>query len=161
MSLSGEAGIGKSRLTAALLERLAAEPHTRLRYSVHHNPPDSALYSIISQMERAAGFAHGDAAQTKLKLDTLLAQSLTPRQDVAIFAEMLSLPNDGRHPTLELASQQVPPPVLAPDRMMVGDRAAICDHSIKTGRLDGLPLRAQLALPPGGVEGKLWRRPSG
>ena len=56
---------------------------------------------------RAAGFAHGDTAQTKLdKLDTLLAQSLTPRQDMAIFAEMLSLPNDGRYPTLELTSQQ-------------------------------------------------------
>ena len=105
--LSGEAGIGKSRLTAALLERLAAEPHTRLRYFCSPQHTDSALYSIISQMERAAGFAHGDTAQTKLdKLDTLLAQSLTPRQDVAIFAEMLSLPNDGRYPTLELASQQ-------------------------------------------------------
>ena len=105
--LSGEAGIGKSRLTAALLERLAAEPHTRLRYFCSPQHTDSALYSIISQMERAAGFAHGDTAQTKLdKLDALLAQSLTPRQDVAIFAEMLSLPNDGRYPTLELASQQ-------------------------------------------------------
>ena len=107
MLLSGEAGIGKSRLTAALLERLAAEPHTRLRYFCSPQHTDSALYSIISQMERAAGFAHGDTAQTKLdKLDTLLAQSLTPRQDVAIFAEMLSLPNDGRYPTLELTSQQ-------------------------------------------------------
>jgi class 3 adenylate cyclase/predicted ATPase len=105
--LSGEAGIGKSRLTAALLERLAAEPHTRLRYFCSPQHTDSALYSIISQMERAAGFAHGDTAQTKLdKLDALLAQSLTPRQDVAIFAEMLSLPNDGRYPKLELTSQQ-------------------------------------------------------
>ena len=68
---------------------------------------DSAFYPIISQMERAAGFAHGDTAQTKLdKLDTLLAQSLTPRQDVTLFAEMLSLPNDGRYPTLQLAPQQ-------------------------------------------------------
>ena len=89
--LSGEAGIGKSRLTAALLERLATEPHTRLRYFCSPQHTDSALYSIISQMERAAGFAHGDTAQTKLdKLDTLLAQSLTPRQDVALFADMLS-----------------------------------------------------------------------
>ena len=105
--LSGEAGIGKSRLTAALLERLATEPHTRLRYFCSPQHTDSALYSIISQMERAAGFAHGDTAQTKLdKLDTLLAQSLTPRQDVALFADMLSLPNDGRYPTLELDPQQ-------------------------------------------------------
>jgi class 3 adenylate cyclase/predicted ATPase len=105
--LSGEAGIGKSRLTAALLERLANEPHTRLRYFCSPQHTDSALYPIISQMERAAGFAHDDTAEEKLdKLDTLLAQSSTPRQDVALIAEMLSLPNDGRYPTLELAAQQ-------------------------------------------------------
>jgi class 3 adenylate cyclase len=56
--LSGEAGIGKSRLTAALLERLADEPHTRLRYFCSPQHTDSALYPIISQMERAAGMAH-------------------------------------------------------------------------------------------------------
>ena len=68
---------------------------------------DSAFYPIISQMERAAGFAHDDTAQAKLdKLDTVLALSLTPRRDAALFAEMLSLPNDERHPTLELAPQQ-------------------------------------------------------
>ena len=105
--LSGEPGIGKSRLTAALLERLAAEPHTRLRYFCSPQHTDSALYPIISQMERAAGFAQNDTAQAKLeKLDALLAQSFTPRQDVALIAEMLSLPNDGRYPTLELAAQQ-------------------------------------------------------
>ena len=97
--LSGEAGIGKSRLTAALLERLATEPHTRLRYFCSPQHTDSALYPIISQMERAAGFAHDDTPQAKLdKLDALLAQSSTPRQDAALLAEMLSLPNDGRYP---------------------------------------------------------------
>ena len=105
--LSGEPGIGKSRLTAALLERLASEPHTGLRYFCSPQHTDSALYPMISQMERAAGFAHDDASQTKLdKLDALLAQSFTPRQDAALIAEMLSLPNDGRYPTLELAAQQ-------------------------------------------------------
>src|ERR1700735_2119333 len=105
--LSGEAGIGKSRLIAALSERLAAEPHTRLRYfcSPHHT--DSALYPIIGQMERAAGLAHDDTSQTKLdKLDAVLAQSNTPREDVALLAEMLSLPHDGRYPTIELAPNQ-------------------------------------------------------
>ena len=103
--LSGEPGIGKSRLTAALLERLAGEPYTRLRYFCSHT--DSALYPIISQMERAAGFAHDDTAEAKLdKLDTLLAQSFTPRQDAALIAEMLSLANDGRYLTLELVPQQ-------------------------------------------------------
>ena len=76
MLLSGEAGIGKSRLTAALLERLASEPHTRLRYFCSPQHTDSALYPIIGQMERAAGLAHGDTAQVKLdKLDALLAQT--------------------------------------------------------------------------------------
>ena len=59
--LSGEAGIGKSRLTAALLERLAGEPHTRLRYFCSPQHTDSALYPIIGQMERAAGLARDDA----------------------------------------------------------------------------------------------------
>jgi class 3 adenylate cyclase len=61
--LSGEAGIGKSRLTAALLERLAGEPHTRLRYFCSPQHTDSAFYPIIGQMERAAGLAHDDKPQ--------------------------------------------------------------------------------------------------
>jgi AAA ATPase domain/Adenylate and Guanylate cyclase catalytic domain len=74
--LSGEAGIGKSRLTAALLERLAGEPHTRLRYFCSPQHTDSALYPIIGQMERTAGFAHDDGPQAKLdKLDRVLAQT--------------------------------------------------------------------------------------
>jgi hypothetical protein len=73
--LSGEPGIGKSRMTAALLERVAAEPHTRLRYFCSPQHTDSAFYPIISQMERAAGFAHDDTAQAKLdKLDAVLAR---------------------------------------------------------------------------------------
>ena len=107
MLLSGEPGIGKSRLTAALMERLADEPHTRLRYFCSPQHTDSALYPIISQMERAAGFTHDDNTQAKLdKLDALLAKSFTPPQDAALLADMLSLPNDGRYPTLELDPQQ-------------------------------------------------------
>ena len=107
MLLSGEAGIGKSRLTAALLERLTTEPHTRLRYFCSPQHTDSAFYPIIGQMERAAGLAHGDAPHAKLdKLDAALAQTSTSKPDAALFAELLSLPNDGRYPTLELAPQQ-------------------------------------------------------
>jgi predicted ATPase len=105
--LSGEAGIGKSRLTAELLQRLAAEPHTRLRYFCSPQHTDSAFYPIIGQTERAAGLAHDDTPQTKLdKLDAMLAQTSTSIQDTVLFAEMLSLPNDGRYPALELAPQQ-------------------------------------------------------
>jgi class 3 adenylate cyclase/tetratricopeptide (TPR) repeat protein len=105
--LSGEAGIGKSRLTAALLETITSEPHTRLRYFCSPQHTDSAFYPVIGQMERAAGQAHGDTAQVKLdKLDALLAQTSTSKHDAALFAEMLSLPNDGRYPAIELTPEQ-------------------------------------------------------
>ena len=105
--LSGEPGIGKSRLTAALLERLAPEPHTRLRYFCSPQHTDSAFYPVISQMERAAGLVHDDTTHAKLdKLDAALAEPSTPIQDAALFAEMLSLPNDGRYPALDLAPEE-------------------------------------------------------
>jgi len=105
--ISGEAGIGKSRLTAALLERLTGEPHTRLRYFCSPQHTDSPLHPVIGQMERAAGLAHGDTPQTRLdKLDAVLAQTSTSLDGAALIAEMLSLPNDGRYPTLELTPQQ-------------------------------------------------------
>jgi class 3 adenylate cyclase/predicted ATPase len=104
--LSGEAGIGKSRLTTALLERLASEPHTRLRYFCSSQHTDSAFYPIIGQMERAAGLAYDDTLHAKLdKLDAVLAPTTTSPQDAALFAEMLSLPNDGRYPALDLAPE--------------------------------------------------------
>ena len=105
--LTGEPGIGKSRLTAALMELLAGEPHTRLRYFCSPQHTDSALYPIINQMERAAGFAYGDSAQAKLdKLDVMLARTSTSIENAALFAETLSLPNDGRYPVLALDPQQ-------------------------------------------------------
>ncbi len=105
--LSGEPGIGKSRLTAALLERLATEPHTRLRYFCSPQHTDSAFYPITGQMERAAGLARDDSPQAKLdKLDAVLALGSASVQDAALFAEMLSLSNDGRYPALQLTPQQ-------------------------------------------------------
>jgi hypothetical protein len=105
--LSGEPGIGKSRLIAALSEHLATEPHTRLRYFCSPQHTDSALYAIISQLERAAGFTHDDDVPTKLdKLDVLLARSFTPKSDASLFADLLSLPNNGRYPTVEMSPQQ-------------------------------------------------------
>ena len=105
--ISGEAGIGKSRLTVALLERLATEPHVRLRHFCSPQHTDSAFYPIIGQLERAAGFAHDDTPQGKLdKLDAVLTRTSTSKEDAALFADMLSLPNDGRYPTLELTPEQ-------------------------------------------------------
>jgi class 3 adenylate cyclase/predicted ATPase len=105
--LSGEAGIGKSRLTAALLERLSDEAHTRLRYFCSPQHTDSALYPIMSQMERAAGLAHDDKPQAKLdKLDMVLAQTSTSTEDAALFADMLSLSNDGRYAAPDWTPEQ-------------------------------------------------------
>ena len=105
--LSGEAGIGKSRLTAALLESLAGEAHTQLRYFCSAQHTDSAFYPIINRMGRAAAFARDDTPKARLdKLDALLAQTSTSIEDATLFSEMLSLVNDGRYPTLDLTPQQ-------------------------------------------------------
>jgi class 3 adenylate cyclase/tetratricopeptide (TPR) repeat protein len=92
--ISGEPGIGKSRLTAALSEHIGTEPHTRLRYfcSPHHQ--DSALYPFIAQLERAAGLAREDAVEAKLgKLQALLAPGTRDDDDIALLSELLSLPS--------------------------------------------------------------------
>jgi len=89
------------------MERLSGEAHTRLRYFCSPQHTDSAFYPIIGQTERAAGLAHDDKPQAKLdKLDAVLAQTSTLTEDAALFAEMLSLPNDGRYPALELAPER-------------------------------------------------------
>jgi predicted ATPase len=90
--ISGEPGIGKSRITEALHERLEAESHTRLRYfcSPHHQ--DSALYPVIVQLERAADFARDDTVDVKLgKLTAVLTPGAPGNEDIALLAEMLSL----------------------------------------------------------------------
>jgi AAA ATPase domain/Adenylate and Guanylate cyclase catalytic domain len=92
--ISGEPGIGKSRLTVALSEHIGSEPQTRLRYfcSPHHQ--DSALYPFIAQLERAAGFARDDTAEVKLgKLRALLAPGARDDGDIALLSELLSLPS--------------------------------------------------------------------
>jgi class 3 adenylate cyclase/tetratricopeptide (TPR) repeat protein len=92
--ISGEPGIGKSRLTAALAAQIQSEPHTPLRYfcSPHHQ--DSALYPFIAQLERAAGFARDDTVDAKLgKLRALLAPGPRDDDDIALLSELLSLPS--------------------------------------------------------------------
>jgi class 3 adenylate cyclase len=106
--LSGEPGIGKSRIAESLLASLVGEPHVRLRYfcSPHHS--NSPLYPFIDQLERAAGFEAGSTATAKLdRLQALLeptARNL-PR-DLALVADLLSVPTDGRYPALSGSPQQ-------------------------------------------------------
>jgi hypothetical protein len=89
--ISGEPGIGKSRIAQTILERLSGEPHTRLRYfcSPHHQ--DSALYPSITQLERAAGFRREDTAEQRLaKLEAVLALGTNDlREAVPLLADLL------------------------------------------------------------------------
>jgi class 3 adenylate cyclase len=104
--VSGEPGIGKSRLTAALSAHIESEPHTRLRYFCSPHDQDSALYPFIGQLERVAGFARDDTATTKLdKLEALLGDGAEPG-DLSLIAEMLSLSGGERFPPLDLSPQR-------------------------------------------------------
>jgi len=92
--VSGEPGIGKSRLTAALSERIARDPHTRLRYFCSPHYQDSALYPFITQLERAAGFARDDTAEEKLsRLRELLMPAARGDGEIELLVELLSLPS--------------------------------------------------------------------
>ena len=105
--ISGEPGIGKSRLTAALMEETGAEPQARLRYFCSPQHTDSAFYPIIAQMERAAGFAHDDNPDEKLdKLDALLSSISATLHDRALIAGLLSLSNE-RYPLLDYDAAQL------------------------------------------------------
>ena len=105
--VSGEPGIGKSRLTMALKERLQHEPHARLRYFCSPQHVDSAFYPIIGELERAAGFSREDDLKTTLdKLDAELERRATPPNEGGLFANMLSLGGDGRYAELSLTPQQ-------------------------------------------------------
>ena len=105
--LSGEPGIGKSRLTVALEEQLRTEQHTPLRYFCSPLHTDSTLYPFILQLERAAGFERNDTMEAKLdKLSSLLGASPNDDNDVQLLAELLSVPTGDRYPPLNLSARQ-------------------------------------------------------
>jgi class 3 adenylate cyclase/predicted ATPase len=107
--LTGEPGIGKSRLTRALQERLRSEPYTQLLYHCSPYHQDSALYPIIGQLIRAAGIEQDDAPETKLdKLEVLLRQSSeNPTEDMPLFAALLSIPGGERYPLPKVTPQRI------------------------------------------------------
>ena len=97
--IGGEAGIGKSRLSAALRERLEGEDHIRVRYFTSPHHQDSAFYPFISQLERAARFERDDSVEMKLdRLEALLAPAAPSAEEVALLGELLSLPAAARYP---------------------------------------------------------------
>jgi class 3 adenylate cyclase len=105
--ISGEPGLGKSRITAALEERIHAERHLRLRYFCSPYHQDSALFPFIDQVGRAAGFVQDDMPATRLdKLDALLALAAPPDEDLALLANLLLLPASERHPLPNLSPQR-------------------------------------------------------
>lgn len=106
--ISGEAGIGKSRLAAWLAEQVTSEPHTRLRYQCSPYHQDSALYPFIQQLERAAQIKPEDDADRKLDQLEALLRLAAPhvKEIVPLFASLLSIPTGGRYPALGLSPTQ-------------------------------------------------------
>jgi class 3 adenylate cyclase len=105
--VSGEPGIGKSRITAALDDRLRAEPHLRLRYFCSPYHQDSALFPFVDQLDRAADFAREDPPEARLeKLESVLARAAPPDEDVALLADLLCLPCSERCPLPNLTPQR-------------------------------------------------------
>jgi len=105
--ISGEPGIGKSRITAELEERLRTEPHLHLRYFCSPNCRDSALYPFIDQLWHAAEFAHDDPPTAKLeKLEAVLARAALLDEDVALVADLMSLPLTEHHQLPSLSPQR-------------------------------------------------------
>ena len=105
--VTGEAGIGKSCLVAALVERLQAEPYVYLRYSCSPHHQDSALSPFVEQLSRTAGFVRDDPPLAKLeKLEAVLACAAPLDEDLALLGDLLSLPAPNRHPLPNLSPQR-------------------------------------------------------
>src|SRR5262252_8314124 len=130
--VSGEPGIGKSRLAAALADHVANEPHTRLRYQCSPQHVNSPLRPFIAQLERAAQFKADDTSEQRLdKLEALLSMGTSRVQDVApLFAALLSIPCGERYPPL----------LLSPAQQRRRTLAALLDQFVSLARQDAVLL---------------------
>jgi class 3 adenylate cyclase/tetratricopeptide (TPR) repeat protein len=109
MLLSGQPGIGKSRLIAALEHEIRDAPHVRVRFVCSLHYQDTPLHPVIRQMERAANFQRGDSASAKLeKLRRSLAAAQLSEADITLLADLLSVPRAPGDP---------PPMAVSPQRM--------------------------------------------
>jgi class 3 adenylate cyclase/pimeloyl-ACP methyl ester carboxylesterase len=106
--LSGEPGIGKSRILRALRERLAVEQYRALTHYCSPYYTNTALYPLISMLERVSGLNRDDSGETQLsKLTALLSLSQTSLDEaVPLLAALLSIPGDPALPPLRLSPQR-------------------------------------------------------
>jgi DNA-binding response OmpR family regulator/class 3 adenylate cyclase len=106
--LCGEAGIGKSRICEAWLDRITDEPHVTIRVQCSPYHTNSPFYPLISQLEHAARFERGDTPEVKIKkLETVLSQAgAATLSDIPFFAGLLSIPTDGLYSSSSLTPQR-------------------------------------------------------
>jgi len=123
--LSGEPGIGKSRITQVLRERLATQQHTRLRYQCSPYHTSSAFYPIINQFERAAGFERDDPPE--VRLDKMEATLAGPPQDLPSVAPLIAA-------LLSLPLERYPPRMLSPQKQRELTMAALADQALHLAR---------------------------
>jgi class 3 adenylate cyclase/tetratricopeptide (TPR) repeat protein len=106
--LSGEPGMGKSRIVDALFERIVDDPYYHLFFQCSPYHTNSALHPVIRQFERSGSFTLEDSAAVKLeKLEGLLSATDNLSDSTrSLFADLLSIPLDDRYPPLDLAPAQ-------------------------------------------------------
>jgi tetratricopeptide (TPR) repeat protein len=108
VAISGEAGIGKSRIAQTILEQLSSETHTPLRLSCSPHHRDSALHPSITQLERTGGFRREDTIEQRLdKLEAVLARATNDLGEaVPLLAALLSIPTGDQYAPLNLSPQK-------------------------------------------------------
>ncbi len=151
--LSGEAGIGKSRVLAALRERIGGERHIVMRYQCSPHHANNPLFPIAEQIRHAAGFVSGELAATRLdRLEAVVTLSgLKCQEIVPLLAALFLVPTIGRYPTLEIPPSEVRERTIA---ALIGEDAHWIDPTSLDlfgrlmERLEELPVLAVVTFRP-------------